>query len=76
MEFIFTKDAGSEDFQQEIIDILNVKYHDFDNFLFDIITFQNEIHLSREKKEGSFSISISKIDYRNEVFYIDWLGIG
>ena len=76
MEFIFTKDAGSEDFQQEVIDILNVKYQDFDTFLFDIITFKNEINIKRDEKEGNFTISISKIDYRNEVFYIDWLGIG
>ena len=76
MKFIFEKCAGSNDFQQECLDVLNKKYIDFDVFLYDFLQSNREIYVLREVKSGCFTISLSKIDVKNEVIYIDFLGVG
>lgn len=76
MEYKFTKDAGSDDFQQELIDCLNQKYQDLEVFIDDLLRNGKELSVKRQLKDGCFTISVSIIDINNEIITIDWLGVG
>lgn len=76
MEFKFTKTAGSDDFHQELTDVLMSKYLSVDYLLDDILLKGRELNAFREKKEGCFSFTVEKIDLLNEIIFIDWVGIG
>ena len=76
MEFKFTKTAGSDDFHQELTDILMSKYLSVDYLLDDILLKGREMNALREKKRVVFSFTVEKIDLLNEIIFIDWVGVG
>lgn len=76
MEFKFTKEAGSDDFHQELIDCLNKNYQDLEVFIDDLLRNGKELHILRQLKEGCFSITVSVIDVNNEIITINWVGVG
>ena len=75
MEYKFLKTSGSDDFHQELIDCLNQKYQDLVIFIEDLIQNNKELNISRQIKDGYFTISVSIIDINNEIITIDWVGV-
>lgn len=76
MEFKFTKTAGSDDFHQELTDILMIRYAGIDYLLEEILSKGKELNVLREKKGGCFTFTVEKIDLNNEIIFIDWVVIG
>lgn len=75
MEFKFTKEAGSDDFHQELIDCLNKNYQDLEVFIDDLLRNGKELNVKRQVKDGYFTISVSIIDINNEIATINWIGV-
>lgn len=76
MEIKFTKTAGSDDFHQDLVDILSIKYQTIGILLFEIIENGTDLFVNRSDKDGVILFSISIIDLKNEIITIDWVGIG
>ena len=76
MDIRFSKSAGSDDFHQEIIDEMNKIYQDFSSLVVEVGQNGSELSFKRSIKHGSFTVNISVIDLKNELIFIDFVGIG
>lgn len=76
MEIKFSKTAGSEDFHQELIDVVSITYLTLNDLIQDLCINNNEFCLKRTNKDGFLYCSIQMLDLRNEIVTLDWVGVG
>lgn len=76
MEIKFLETAGSDDFHQDLIDIINVTYFNVYDFMYELCHCENELCLKRNDKDGFLFCSVSNIDLKNEIITISWVGVG
>lgn len=76
MKYIFTENAGNKDFQEELVELLNEKYHSIVDFFKDLKLNNNEMYVERHNKDSIILFSVSIIDVKNMIIYVDCISIG